>query len=36
MGHHPQRERPAELATFIEAHAASSPRRGRQRLRPAA
>jgi pimeloyl-ACP methyl ester carboxylesterase len=36
MGHHPQRERPAELATFIEAHAVASPRRGRERLRPAA
>lgn len=36
MGHHPQRERPAELAAFIEAHVASAPRRGPQRLRPAA
>jgi len=36
MGHHPQRERPAELAAFIDAHAAASPRRASQRLRPAA
>jgi pimeloyl-ACP methyl ester carboxylesterase len=36
MGHHPQRERPDELATFIEAHAAASSERTPQRLRPAA
>jgi pimeloyl-ACP methyl ester carboxylesterase len=29
MGHHPQRERPAELSRFVERHAA----RGRRRRR---
>lgn len=35
MGHHPQRERPAELDEFIEVQAAraQAPRRGRPRLR---
>jgi pyruvate dehydrogenase E2 component (dihydrolipoamide acetyltransferase) len=39
MGHHPQRERPAQLARFIEQRAArarKTGRRGRSELRPAA
>jgi pyruvate dehydrogenase E2 component (dihydrolipoamide acetyltransferase) len=36
MGHHPQRERPAELATFIEQHAGSARRAPRRRRPPEA
>jgi pimeloyl-ACP methyl ester carboxylesterase len=33
MGHHPQRERPAQLARFIEHHAAEAPRQARSATR---
>jgi pimeloyl-ACP methyl ester carboxylesterase len=37
MGHHPQRERPAQLSRFIERHAAETPkpRRAATRTRSA-
>ena len=33
MGHHPQRERPAQLARFIERHAATEPAERQARAR---